>query len=72
MALRPVDLDLFVNSASKRMARRSKSAFSFASFVNAVSEGIDQNYKNDLMAQQTEQVRINNEMAEVRRAYSRS
>lgn len=63
MALRAVDLDLFVNSASKGWNDGAKVPSPFASFVNAVSEGIDQNYKNELAAQQTEQIRINNEMA---------
>lgn len=60
---REIDLDLFVNAASKGFNDGAKVPSPFASFVNAFSEGIDQNYKNALEEQQTEQIRIHNEQA---------
>lgn len=60
---RAIDLDLFVNSASKGFNDGAKVPTPFAAFLQGVTEGIDQNYKNELAAAQTEAIRINNEQA---------
>jgi len=61
--MRAVDLDLFVNSASKGWNDGAKVDSPFAAFLNGVSQGIDQNFKNDQLAAQTEKIRIENEQA---------
>jgi soluble lytic murein transglycosylase-like protein len=61
--MRQVDLDLFVNSASKGFNDGKNVPSPWAALLGGISDGIDQNYKNELAAAQTEQIRINNEMA---------
>lgn len=58
---RDVDLDLFVNAASKGFNDGAKVPGPFAAFLTGLSEGIDQNYENELKAQQAESLRIQNE-----------
>jgi len=66
--MRAVDLDLFVNSASKGWQDGAKVASPFAAFLQGVSDGIDQNFKNDQLAAQTEKIRIENEQEPYRDA----
>lgn len=61
--MRDVDLNLFVQAASSGFNDGAKVPSPFAAFVNALSDGIDQNYSNELKAQQAEQIRISNEQA---------
>ncbi len=63
-----VDLDLFVNSASKGWNDGAKVDSPFAAFVGGLAKGIDQNYDNALKAEQTEAQRIQNEQAPYREA----
>lgn len=61
--MRAVDLDLFVNSASKGWNDGGKVASPFGAFLEGVNEGIDQSYENELKAEQSEKIRIENEQA---------
>ncbi len=66
MAMRAVDLNLFVNSASKGWNDGAKVDSPFGAFLEGVSKGIDQNYENELKAAQTEKVNIENQEAPYR------
>lgn len=64
--MRAVDLDLFVNSASKGWNDGAKVSTPFAAFVDSFAKGIDQYYENQARAEATEGQRIQNEQAPYR------
>jgi len=63
-----IDLNLFVDAASRGWNDGAKVPTPFAAFLNGIATGTEQNYKNQVLAQQAEQTRLENEQAPYKKA----